>query len=211
MNDLETGGAALALGGPMGLEAYGLAKKSGMLNAPNVPQQQIANLDPQTQALIQKQQQQAGESTGQISGELTAGTEKGANVLPTATQFNQQATALGMANPQDLGAALSARAARYNQGNQIALTNQANMKAGDIQASREKQALQNEKQVNQIHQQQYDIALNNQLQQRKARGQMVGNLLGIAGMAGGALAGGGAGAGAGMSAGQGLGMAAAGG
>lgn len=198
-------GLGVATGGLS--EGANLATGGQLFNGgSNVPQRQAVALDPGTQGLLSQQRQHASENTQQIAGETMAGAEaRGAGAQQgMADNLNQQATALGMANPTDLSKQLSDRAQRYYQSDIQKLQNQANMGAGERMLSRQQQALQNEQQLNHVHEQAYQSALQNETAKRKARGQMIGSILGIGGM----IAGGAAGGPKGVSAGAGIGQAA---
>lgn len=178
----------------------GLLGGKALVNAqtPNLPNRETAQLDSDTQEVMKQQQARASQNLSQTANELTQGAEGARGVLPQEQQFQQQATALGMAQPEDLSKALSNRANRYFEGDMIKLQNQAKLKAGNLMAQRQQAAMGSLEAQQKIRMQAYDNALATEKAKQQARSAALGNILGLVGMGVGAAAGGASGAKAGQ-------------
>jgi|SRR6267142_6748872 len=167
---------------PLDVATQGLSLGYRKAQGSNIPEGQAAQLGAGTQGLIGQQRAMAGENTQQIAGETMAGAQaRGQAAQLNPEEVAQKATALGMANPSDLGAQLAARGQRYYQSDIQRLQNQANMGAGERQLSREQTALHNEQQLNKVHMQAYNQALENEQNRRTARNRAVADFMGLAG------------------------------
>jgi hypothetical protein len=188
-----------------------LGAKKLSKEASGAPTQETAQLDPGTQELMSVQRGQARKGLDETAAESMQGAEaSGQTLQQQPQQLDQQATALGMANPADLSSVLSKRAQQKYSADVIKLGNKSKLEAGDVMNKRQQMAMGNLQAQSELHKQAYDNALANEKQKKANRAKALGAVLGIAGTAVGAYAGGGAGAKVGSSAGQGLGEAAVG-
>lgn len=201
-------GDIAALANPLSAQAMLAGKVAGRMDK-GVAQQQTAELDPDTKALMAGQRGEAAKTLDETAAESMQGAESAGGALqPQASQFDQQSTALGMANPADLSQVLQKRANKKYSSDIIKLQNKSKLEAGDRMNERQKMAMQNLQAQNALHQEKYNNALANEKAKKAARGQMLGSVLGIAGTLGGMAAGGAGGAKVGGAAGSGLGQAA---
>lgn len=162
-------------------------------------------LNPQTRGLIGSVGSEAGKSPEDLKKSMMEGTESYRGFLPNSQSIGNEESALGMTSSQSQKDALSARNQRSYDRELSALNRTGSMEAHQMQLQRLEQA-------HKVLQAKDEWAMNvagSQIQsilnERAARGAVIGDILGTAGAVLGTVMGGPAGGKAGAAAGEGMG------
>jgi len=159
----------------------------------DVPGRQVAELDQDTQNLINTQKQIAARTPDQQANIMTEGQERGGALIdPNASQMINQG--LAMQTPESTLDALSKRAERNFQSGNIGRKTRAKLSGNESIMSAQNQAFQNAAAQSQRAAQEYQKNLSTAQNERAQRNQLLGSLLGaggsLVGTAAGAYAGG---------------------
>lgn len=177
---------------------------SGLLGggASDVPQYQSVQADAGTNALLDEQVAQSRKSREDLVREQLEGTQDAGQLIQKENRTN---TSLGMAQPDQVSKALQVRSQKAFDRDYGKLKNEVSLGAVDTKAKNMGAAAQGVGAAQNLAMNNYEGQLAQHTAQVNARNEVLRNVLGLAGMAGGAMAGGPAGARLGGAAGQSMG------